>query len=98
MRRLVKNSKKILEIEEYNLEKVLEFCKGFWDDPLIVIECIPYGYIHDTGFYVVIRDATQTEINNEWDGISKELFKIEFNKKLKEVKERWDYDTDFGYY
>lgn len=57
-----------------------------------------YGFVHDTGFFVVFEERTNIEDDDAPYGSGWETIETEYKAAVARAKTRWDYCTEYGYH
>lgn len=93
--------KRKYEFEAYTLEALKNAIYysslpyGF--EELYTVRLERYGYIHDTGFYVIIELLDHNKAQKTI-AESRDSFIADFKKEVRYANQRWDYCSNFGYH
>lgn len=100
----MKRQKVIFEEEVYGVTSIMEYIRTevlpyvpFWTMLDLKHDCdialVNYGFVHDTGFSVVITQHDQNREGTGWTSIDHD-----YQVAMSNVRDRWAYADGYGYH
>ena len=58
----------------------------------------PYGFVHDAGFHIVLRERKDVYDDMPVFGLGWDTFESAFKQNVKDAKDAWDIAAQFAYH
>ena len=88
--------KVILEVECYDLEEGLAYCRGYFNDPLYRVSFMPGGFTHCCWVECVIQSTDSNERDQGFEGTSLKEFQATYACCMTGILAAWEIQKRAG--